>query len=107
MEKRKMRFGDRKDGYLVRDIDQVHALAPYIIPNRADNEAVLTDTVDMTKVIEYINKKNENDPEFKYTFFHFIVAALAKTIVLRPKMNLHLVNTLNSPLPVSCLSTGL
>lgn len=87
MQERKRRRGDRKDGYLVRDIDQLHALAPYIIPNRADNEAVLTDTIDMTKVIEYIKKKNEGDPEFKYTFFHFIVAALAKTIVLRPKMN--------------------
>lgn len=87
MADRKRRFGDRKDGYLVRDIDSVHALAPYILPNRADNEAVLTDTVDMTHVIDYIAKKNADDPEFKYTFFHFIVAAIAKTIVLRPKMN--------------------
>lgn len=87
MTGRKKRFGDRKDGYLVRDIDSVHAIAPYILPNRADNEAVLTDTVDMTHVIDYIAKKNEGDPEFKYTFFHFIVAAIAKTIVLRPKMN--------------------
>ncbi len=87
MTDRKKRFGDRKDGYLVRDIDSVHALAPYILPNRADNEAVLTDTVDMTHVIDYIAKKNADDPEFKYTFFHFIVAAIAKTIVLRPKMN--------------------
>ncbi len=87
MADRKKRFGDRKDGYLVRDIDSVHALAPYILPNRADNEAVLTDTVDMTHVIDYIAKKNADEPEFKYTFFHFIVAAIAKTIVLRPKMN--------------------
>lgn len=84
---RKRRRGDRKDGYLVRDIDSLHALAPYMLPNRADNEAVLTETMDMTEVIRYIDEKNANDPEFKYTFFHFIVAALAKTIVLRPKMN--------------------
>lgn len=87
MAERKKRFGDRKDGYLVRDIDSVHAIAPYILPNRADNEAVLTDTVDMTHVIDYIARKNSDEPEFKYTFFHFIVAAIAKTIVLRPKMN--------------------
>lgn len=87
MAERKKRFGDRKDGYLVRDIDSVHAIAPYILPNRADNEAVLTDTVDMTHVIDYIARKNSGEPEFKYTFFHFIVAAIAKTIVLRPKMN--------------------
>lgn len=87
MAERKKRFGDRKDGYLVRDIDSMHALAPYMLPNRADNEAFLTEIFDMTNVIKYIEKKNESDHEFKYTFFHFIVAAIAKTIVLRPKMN--------------------
>ena len=83
----KRKRGDRKDGYLVKETDPLHAIAPYILPNRADNEAVLTEIVDMTNVIEYINKKNADNPEFKYTFFHFICAALAKTIVLRPKMN--------------------
>ena len=87
MNERKRRRGDRKDAYLVRDIDSVHALAPYLIPNRADNEAVLAENIDMTQVIRYIDEKNADNPEFKYTFFHFIVAALAKTIVLRPKMN--------------------
>ncbi len=86
-ETRKKRRGDRKDAYLVRDLDAMHAIMPYILPNRADNEAVLAENFDMTKVIEYINKKNEGEPEFKYTFFHFITAAMAKTIVLRPKLN--------------------
>lgn len=83
----KRKRGDRKDGYLVKETDPLHAIAPYFLPNRADNEAVLTETVDMTNVIAYIAKKNADNPEFKYTFFHFIVAALAKTIVLRPYMN--------------------
>lgn len=87
MEQKKRRRGDRKDGYLVRDIDSMHALAPYMLPNRADNEAFLTETLDMTNVIKYIDNKNADNPEFKYTFFHFLVAAIAKTIVLRPKMN--------------------
>jgi hypothetical protein len=41
----------------------------------------------MSNVIDYIARKNANNPEFKYTFFHFITAAIGKTIVLRPKMN--------------------
>ncbi len=84
---KKRRRGDRRDGYLVRDIDSMHALMPYMLPNRADNEAFLTETIDMTNVIEYIAQKNADNPEFKYTFFHFLTAAIAKTIVLRPKMN--------------------
>lgn len=87
MQNIKKRRGDRNDGYLVRDIDSMHAIMPYMLPNRADNEAFLTETLDMTKVIEYVAEKNANSPEFKYTFFHFITAAIAKTIVLRPKMN--------------------
>lgn len=87
MKQRKKRFGDRKDGYLVRDIDSMHAIMPYMLPNRTDNEAFLTETIDMSHVIEYIAKKNEENPDFKYTFFHFLAAAIAKTIVLRPKMN--------------------
>lgn len=87
MEKRKRRRGDRKDGYWVRETDSMHAIMPYMLPNRTDNEAFLTETIDMTKVIEYIDNKNADGPEFKYTFFHFLAAAIAKTIVLRPKMN--------------------
>ncbi|MBQ4065875.1 MAG: hypothetical protein IJD10_07220 [Clostridia bacterium] len=79
--------GDRKDGYLVKETDPIHALAPYMLPNRADNEAFLTETIDMTKVMAFIEEKNADSPDFKYTFFHFIVAALAKTITLRPHMN--------------------
>ena len=84
---RKKRRGDRKDGYLVRETDPLHAISPYILPNRTDNEAVLTETVDMTNVVAYIEGRNADSPEFRYTFFHFICAALAKTITLRPKMN--------------------
>lgn len=87
MKDQKRKRGDRKDGYLVKESDPLHAIAPYFLPNRADNEAVLSEIVDMTHVIEYINKKNADNPEFKYTFFHFIVAAIAKTMTLRPHMN--------------------
>ena len=66
----KRRRGDRKDGYLVAESDPVHALMPYLLPNRADNEAVLNETIDMTQVVAYIQQKNADNPEFKYTFFH-------------------------------------
>ena len=84
---REKRSGNRKDGYLVRESDVMHAFMPFLMPNRADNEAVLTMQADLTAVKEYLTKKNAENPEFKYTFFHVICAALAKTIVLRPNMN--------------------
>lgn len=86
-EERKRKWGDRKDGYLVQQSDALHAFVPFLLPNRADNEAVLNTKIDLTAVEEYLAKKNADNPEFKYTFFHVICAALAKTIVMRPKLN--------------------
>ena len=87
MSKQKRRWGDRKDARRIRDLDSMHAFMPYLLPNRTDNEAVLTDYADVKALEEYIAKKNADSPEFKYTIFHAVLAALAKTIYLRPKMN--------------------
>jgi pyruvate/2-oxoglutarate dehydrogenase complex dihydrolipoamide acyltransferase (E2) component len=47
----------------------------------------MNEIVDLTAINEYLKKKNADSPEFKYTFFHVICAAIAKTIALRPRMN--------------------
>ena len=86
-EKRKKRWGDRKDGYRVRGLDSMHTLTPYLMPGRTNNEAFLSEIFDLTEVNKYIAEKNKDNPEFKYTFFHFFCAALAKVITFRPKMN--------------------
>lgn len=78
---------DRKDGTLVVSPDPMHDFMPYIMGSRTENEAVMSYTFDMTAVTEYLKKKNAENPEFKYTIFHVIVAALAKVIYLRPALN--------------------
>ena len=87
MQKRKKRWGDRWDGYRLRDLDPVHVMMPYLFGSRIENEAVLGEVVDLTEVDKYLAQKNAQNPEFKYTWFHFIAAVTAKTILLRPKMN--------------------
>lgn len=84
---RPRRRGDRKDGWLVPESDALHAIMPYLLPNRADNEAVLNALIDLTAVEAYLEEKNSDNPEFKYTLFHVICAAIAKTVVLRPRLN--------------------
>lgn len=86
-EHRKKHWRDRRDGYFLRDIDSMHMIMPFVMPHRAANEAVMTEMVDIAAMNEYLAKKNAGSPEFKYTWFHVICAALAKTLVLRPKMN--------------------
>lgn len=101
MDKTKKRFGDRKDGTLLRDLDPMHFITPIIYPNRCDNEAYIYETVDLTAIDAYLAKLNENEDAllkkydgtpFKYTLFHLVVAAIIKTVTLRPKMNRFIVN---------------
>ena len=87
MTQRKKRLGDRWDGYRLRGLDPVHVMMPYLFGRRTANEAVLGETFDLTEVDKFLAKKNAQNPEFKYTWFHFFTAAIAKTIMLRPKMN--------------------
>ncbi len=92
MEKKKRRLGDRKDGVLLRDLDGMHFITPLLYPNRCDNEAYIKETIDLTNMNAYLKKRNESETEFPYTMFHLIVAALIKTITLRPKMNRFIAN---------------
>ncbi len=92
MAKQKRRLGDRKDGRLIRDLDSMHFITGIIYPNRCDNEAFISERIDMTNMLAYIQKKNETETDFKYTFFHVLVTALVKTIRLRPYLNRFIVN---------------
>lgn len=83
----KRTFGDRRDATLIRDADPLHTFMPYLLLGRTDNEALLNDEIDLSAVTEYLDKKNAESPDFKYTIFHVVLAALAKTIHLRPAMN--------------------
>lgn len=91
-QKRKRRIGDRKDGYLIRDIDSMHFVMPLIYPNRCDNEAYVSEKIDLTNAIAYLEKKNASGDDYKYNVFQLIVAAIIKAITLRPKMNRFIAN---------------
>lgn len=86
------RWGDRKDGKLLRDLDGMHFITPIIYPNRCDNEAFISERIDLTKTDAYLEKKNADDPEYKYNLFQVIVTAALKVLTLRPKMNRFVAN---------------
>ena len=86
MSKKKHRR-DRKDAYYISDLDPMHKVMPYMLPGRTANEAVVNEILDLTAVNAYLKKKNAQDVEFRYTLFHVITAAIAKTVYMRPHMN--------------------
>ena len=87
MSEKIRKHGDRRDGRLLQSDDPLHALMPFILGERADNEAVLYETFDFSEVDSYLERKNGENPQYKYTYFHVVLAALAKIIYLKPRMN--------------------
>ena len=86
------KLGDRKDGTLLRNVDSMHFIMPIISPNRCDNEAFITETMDLTNLDAFLEKKNADDPEYKYNLFQCLVTTALKTITLRSKMNRFIAN---------------
>ena len=84
--------GDRKDGKLLKKIDSMHYIMPLMYPNRCDNEAFISETIDLTNVMKYLEKKNAEGPDYKYNFFQVMVTAVLKTITLRPQLNRFIAN---------------
>ena len=87
LKTRKKDRRDRRDAYYLKDADSMHIIMPYVMPTRCANEALMSETFDITEVDRYVKEKNAENPSFKYTWFHVICAAVAKTIILRPKLN--------------------
>ena len=86
------RHGDRRDAYMIHSSDPLHLFMPYLLGKRTDNEAVMNTAVDLTAAEEYLARRNAEEPQYRYTLFHLICAAIAKTIALRPKMNYFIQN---------------
>jgi len=86
------KIGDRRDGKLLRDVDSMHVIMPLIFPNRCDNEAFISERIDLTNINKYLTQKNADNPEYSYNLFQIMVTAMLKTITLRPHMNRFIAN---------------
>lgn len=87
MEKRKRRWGDRRDGRWVREVTGLQCIMSNLMPNRTDCEVCLQDKIDVTELLPYIEKKNAEHPEYKTTLFHCILVAVSKMVMERPFLN--------------------
>ncbi|MBQ7057812.1 MAG: 2-oxo acid dehydrogenase subunit E2 [Firmicutes bacterium] len=92
MSKAKRRWGDRRDATLIRDLDGLHFIMNIVYGKKTENEAYISQNIDLTAMNEYLTRLNYDGIDFKYTFFHIIVAAILKTVYLRPKLNRFIVN---------------
>lgn len=54
MSNTKRKFGDRRDGRLMRELDSMHYIVPLLYPNRCDNEAFISIRIDLTNMNAYL-----------------------------------------------------
>ena len=69
MSKEKRRFGDRRDATLIRQQDGMHLIMPMIYPNRCDNEAFISERIDLTNIDKYLEKRNAGKPRVQVHAF--------------------------------------
>ncbi len=91
MDKKK-RFGDRHDGYKVRDMDGVHKFMLRLKPLRCDSDVYINHKIDVTNLVNYIAQKKKENPDSKFTYFHAFATGIARTIYNRPLLNRFVIN---------------
>ena len=87
IEKRERKFGDRRDGHVVKDASSLSVCTAALYPRRCDNEVSMPIELDITKLLKYIDKKNSKNPELNIKFFHCFITALARVLNQRVLLN--------------------
>lgn len=85
-EGRKRRWGDRYDGFKVRNLDPMGMVVPYIMPQKIDSWVLFEAKIEISKTEEFIRKMRKGEMP-SLTLYHVIFAALARAVVEVPEMN--------------------
>lgn len=83
-------FKKRPDGRLVKDLEPMQQIMPYVMTTRTDSMNMYDDTFDCAPMDAYIKEKAEEGLELNY--MHIIIAALVRLIALRPQLNRFVMN---------------
>jgi pyruvate/2-oxoglutarate dehydrogenase complex dihydrolipoamide acyltransferase (E2) component len=78
-------FGHRSDGYLVKKIDPIIALTPYLMPMRCDAQVFLGYKVDYETLARYLVAQGAEG--HKLTFMEVIIAAFVRAVSELPEIN--------------------
>ena len=77
---------ERLDAVRITGLDGFHAVALYVMPKRTEAEVSSTETFDITDLCAFMEKRNR-ELGTNLKLFHAFCTAVARTIYLRPKMN--------------------
>ena len=78
-------FGRRKDGRVLKEIDPIIALTPYLMPMRCDSQVFLNYRLDYEKMARYIVAQGAQG--HRITFLELIIAAFVRVVSEIPEVN--------------------
>ena len=83
---RKKRWGDRKDGRLVRTAQPMAKMMAFIMKDRADAMNYFADELDVTETDAFCKKMIADGYE-GFSFLHIMLAAYVRTVSQKPALN--------------------
>lgn len=78
-------FGDRYDGWRVKNVDAVFSVIPYFLRTRMDAQNFFEEKVDIDHIEAFIKEHKDDIPDL--SVMHVIMAALVRLISQRPHLN--------------------
>ncbi|MCI8514794.1 MAG: 2-oxo acid dehydrogenase subunit E2 [Lachnospiraceae bacterium] len=82
---RKKRWGDRKDGSKVRNLDPMTRMTGYIMKDKVDAWVLFEEDLDITQTQEFVREHKEEIPGL--SLYHVLFASLVRTISQTPQIN--------------------
>ena len=83
-------FGKRPDGRVVKNLDPMQKIMPYVMKTRTDSMNMYEDTFPCEVWDTYIKEKKEQG--IKMSYMHILIAAVVRLIALRPQLNRFVIN---------------
>ena len=81
---------NRRDAKRIKDINGMFQIMLDLKPNRCDSDVFINQKMDVTKLVEYVEKKKKEGKDI--TYFHTFLTAIGKTIYNRSKLNRFIAN---------------
>ena len=83
-------FTKRPDGRLIKNLEPMQQIMPYIMKTRTDSMNMYEDVIDCAAMDAYIAEKKQEGIRLDY--MQIIIAALVRMIALRPQLNRFVMN---------------
>ena len=82
-----MGVNKRFDGIRLRKLPAFRIINPHVMRGRNEAAVYFEHDIDVSGTREFVRRLNENEGQEKITFFHVVLAALVRVLVMRPQLN--------------------